>query len=665
VTGGRRAARGAGPDPASGRPRPPPQDAAGPAGSPPHADPLAALAHLTPERQLEAVRRRLEGAPGGPLGGLEPCDEQEPAAGPGRIDGRLLEAVCARALDGARGAVFTPGAEARLLAAFALAHAARARGGPPVPVTLARLLGAAPAGSGAEEASLREALDGLAVLDPSCGGGALLAAAARLAGPLGARLALRGLDLSPLAAEATRLRLGLLGAQAQIAAGDALTAPWPACDLVLGNPPFLRHEAIPPAQKAAAVAASGLSRQADLSAHLALLALRRAPVAALVLPRAILTARSAEPLLAEARARGGFALRLRSRAAGSFAVSVDTFLAVWVAGGEEAAPAEATVALAALTGEEAVALARGRATPRIARQRAATTGRPGAPGGGAVPLSELCEVRFGLKSGCNAFFHLEAIHPDGRGGGAYRSPLLGEVALQPGDVAPLLASLKEARAPERLEPALVIFRPAGEPSAAARRYLEAGERAGVHLRATCAARRPWWRIAPGRAPAPLLYPAKVGARAFAVLNEAGLLEDKKWHALFPREVPAWALGLVLSATPVRLAIEGRARQLTGAQAIADVDCRVLAAAPVPAPAALALRLEALADLRVALGQDEVTTDLAAMLARPAQRALDALVGEALGLGRGEVERSRRELLARVQARLEHAAAVRRLAAARG
>jgi hypothetical protein len=277
-----------------------------------------------------------------------------------------------------------------------------------------------------------------------------------------------------------------------------------------------------------------------------------------------------------------------------------------------------------------------------------------------VPLSGICDVRFGLKSGCNAFFHLEPIDH-----GRYRSPLLGEVALEPGDVAPLLASLKEARAPERLEPRLVLLRPAGEPSAAASAYLAAGERAGVHQRPTCAARRPWWRIAPGRAPAPLLYPAKVGARAFAVLNEGGLLEDKKWHALFPREVEPWTLGLVLSASPVRLSIEARARQLTGAQAIADVDCRVLAAAPVPWPAALAPRLGELAALRSALGRDEVTTDLPAMLARPAQRALDLLVGEALGLGRGEVERQRRELLARVADRLEHAAAVRGLAAARG
>ncbi len=110
---------------------------------------------------------------------------------------------------------------------------------------------------------------------------------------------------------------------------------------------------------------------------------------------------------------------------------------------------------------------------------------------------------------------------------------------------------------------------------------------------------------------------------------------------------------------MRLAVDEGARQLTGAQAIADVDCRVLAEAPVPGAAALAALAPALAPLRTALALDEVTTDLAAMLARPAQRALDLAVGRALGLSDAEVARSRAALLDRVEARLSHAAATRR------
>jgi Methyltransferase small domain len=606
---------------------------------------LAALAHLSAEEGLATAARRLEGGGrAGPLSRFAAGSERDPS--PERLDGSLLEAICARSLDGARGAVFTPPREARILAAFGLAHAAHRRGGPLPRHAVAALL------SGERDPALARSLDGAVVLDPACGAGALLAAAEGLARRVGARLALRGLDVAPLAAEAAGARLRLLAADAQVKAADALAAPWPAADLVLANPPFLRHEALPARQKERAVRASGLSRQADLSAHFAAVAVRRAPVAALVWPRALDVSRSAAPLLADARARGGFVLRLRSSAAGSFAASVDTLLAVWAEGAEDAAAAEASAPLPELSDGELAALARGSGGRRI---RIAPRARPApAAPGGPLRLADVCDVRFGTKTGCNAFFQLRR-----SASGAFVSGIAGEVDLDDGDVVPLLASLKEARAPEVAAPARVLFRPdVSAPSAAALRYVARGEAAGVSARPTCAGRSPWWRLAPGRGPAPVLYPAKVGARAFAFLNTGGLWEDKKWHVLFPRAVPAWQLALVLSATPVRLAIDEGARQLTGAQAIADVDCRILAAAPVPAPGALERCGAPLADLWRALARDPVTTDLAAMLARPAQRELDDAVGRLLGLGPAAVSRSRRALLARVEARLAHGAAVR-------
>jgi hypothetical protein len=603
---------------------------------------LAALAHLEPDAMLAAAARRLGGERAGPLAGIEVASERAPA--PGSIDGSLLEAICARALRGARGAVFTPPPEARILAAAGLAHAARRRGGPEAADGIDALL------AGRRDGALAAALDGALVLDPACGGGALLSAADALARGVGARLVLRGLDVSPLAAEAARARLELLGARAEVRCADALGARWLPADLVLANPPFLRHEALGAVAKARATRASGLSRQADLSAHFAAVALRRAPVAALVWPRALDVSRSSAPLLADARARGGFALRLRSRVAGSFAASVDTILAVWAEGAEDAPAAEAAVPLAELSDREIVALARGVGGRRVRLRRAEVP----APSG-ALRLRDVCDVRFGTKTGCNAFFQLRR-----SGEGRFASAVAGEVRLEDSDVVPLLATLKEARAPEAATAVKVLFRPLGRPGEAARRYLAAGEGAGVHLRPTCAARSPWWRLAPGRGPAPVLYPAKVGARAFAFLNEAGLWEDKKWHAIFPREggVPAWQIALLLCATPVRLAIDEGARQLTGAQAIADVDCRVLAAAPFPTPPALARMERPLEDLRTALARDPVTTDLRAMLDRAPQRELDLVVGRALGLSAAEVARHRRTLVDRVESRLAHAAAIR-------
>jgi len=600
---------------------------------------LAALAGMPPRAQLEAAVARLTGRPGGPLSDIPAGSED--AADAARLDGSLLEAICARTLSGARGAIFTPAPEARLLAAFGLAHAAARRGGPPPAEGVSALL------AGQPDPRLTGALRGLAVVDPCCGGGSLLVAAERLARGVGVELTLGGMDLSPLAVRVARTRLSLLGARAELRRADALGARWGAADLVLANPPFLRHERLSSAVKARAARHSGLSRQADLSAHLAALALCRSAVAALIWPRALDTARSAAPLREQARARGAFALRLRSRAAGSFAASVDTLLAVWVAGAGEDGPAfESTVPLRELSDAEATSLAGGSGSRRVRILRARAAAR------GAVALGELCLVRFGLKSGCNAFFHLSPV-----GDHVYASPLLGRVRLEEADVAPLLRSLREARAPALAAPTRVLFRPAKAEGLAAR-YLARGEAAGVHLRPTCAGRSPWWRIGAGRGPAPLLYPAKIGARAFAFENAAGLLEDKKWHALFPRDLAAWHLALLLSSSPVRLAIEEGARQLTGSQAITDVDCRVLVAAPVPRPEATAKHGDALRQLWHALREDPVTTDLAATLARPAQRELDLLVGAALGLGATEVERRRQALLERLRDRLRHAAAIR-------
>jgi predicted RNA methylase len=552
-----------------------------------------------------------------------------------------IDGVIEAALRGARGAVFTPAPEARLLAAFGLAHAAARRGGPAASDAVRLLL------AGEQEPRLRGALEGLRVLDPACGAGALLAAAHRLARAQGAALALRGVDVAKVAADAARMRLAAEGARAEVVHADALARAWPPADLVLANPPFLRHEAIPAREKARAAAASGLSRQADLSAHFAAVALRTAPVVALVWPRALDVARSAAPVRADAAARGGFVLRLRSHAAGSFAASVDTVLAVWALGASDRPAAEAAVPLAALSDAALAGLARGVAAPGLAFRR------PAAAPKGAIVLGDVCAVRFGTKTGCNGFFHLR---PEGEG--RFRSALGGLVRLAPEDVVPVLATLKEVRAPERVAPAHVLFRPGSEPGPDALRYLRRGERLGVHRRATCAGRAPWWRLAPGRGPAPVLYPAKVGARAFGILNTAGVWEDKKFHALFPREVEAAHVALLLGATPIRLAIDEGARQLTGAQAIADVDCRVLAAAPFPRPDAIALRADELEALRAALANDPVTTDLDATLDRPAQRALDRLAGALLGLTSRDVERAREALRARVAARLAHAADVR-------
>lgn len=96
----------------------------------------------------------------------------------------------------------------------------------------------------------------LDLLDPACGAGVFLRAALDLlrpALPPGASLLprLHGVDLRPEAAERARICLWLAAAEPgttladldrTIRSGDSLTLDLPLVDIVLGNPPYVRHE---------------------------------------------------------------------------------------------------------------------------------------------------------------------------------------------------------------------------------------------------------------------------------------------------------------------------------------------------------------------------------------------------------------------------------------
>ena len=106
-------------------------------------------------------------------------------------------------------------------------------------------------------------------------------------------------------------------------------------------------------------------------------------------------------------------------------------------------------------------------------------------------------------------------------------------------------------------------------------YIRSGERAGHHLRPTCAARRQWYSVARGMEPAPLILPSKVGERWVVAINRARVFEDKKFYGVFPQSrVSRVVLAALLNSTWARCSAELTCRQMTGAQAIADVDVAV-------------------------------------------------------------------------------------------
>ena len=134
----------------------------------------------------------------------------------------------------------------------------------------------------------------LTVLDPACGDGRFLLAAARRLHDLGAAAALTGCDLDASAIGAARARLP---SDAELVEADALTTPWRErrFDLVIGNPPFL-------SQLAASTTRGGASRRgggpyADAAAEFLALAGELVDPdgghVALVLPQSLLASRDA------------------------------------------------------------------------------------------------------------------------------------------------------------------------------------------------------------------------------------------------------------------------------------------------------------------------------------------------------------------------------------
>ena len=169
------------------------------------------------------------------------------------------------------------------------------------------------------------------VLDPACGDGRFLVAAAkRMAHRFGWTFEassdwVRGLDLDPEAVRVTNERLGWAGARV----ADALTEPWPAAPVVVGNPPFLGQLR---RRTARAVPGNGY---ADSAALFWMRAIEQADHVALVLPRSVLATRDSQPVRARTMALGAVhTLWLDDQAL--FDASVRVCVPVWSRGAVQA-----------------------------------------------------------------------------------------------------------------------------------------------------------------------------------------------------------------------------------------------------------------------------------------------------------------------------------------
>ena len=105
-------------------------------------------------------------------------------------------------------------------------------------------------------------------------------------------------------------------------------------------------------------------------------------------------------------------------------------------------------------------------------------------------------------------------------------------------------------------------------------YIKWGETQGYSKRPTCANRKYWWNLGE-KIGAPIIVTEKIGERYITCLNPNNFLENKLLYGVIPKtEINYNKIVFLLNSIVCRLFLEILSRQLTGAQAIADIDVNV-------------------------------------------------------------------------------------------
>lgn len=190
------------------------------------------------------------------------------------------------------------------------------------------------------------------------------------------------------------------------------------------------------------------------------------------------------------------------------------------------------------------------------------------------PLSDFAKVRFGIKSGVNEFFYLT-------------DEQISLLKIEKEFLQPIIFTLKEIEKyyvePEKLKRKAIICwkEKKNLKNKHILRYIQRGEENGYQNRPTCKSRKPWYALGKNWEYAPLIFPAKVGER-MPILKNNDVYEDKKFYGIFPkRKRDINLIGALLNSTVTRLFVEFSARQLTGGQAIADIDVRIVEETLIP------------------------------------------------------------------------------------
>ena len=123
------------------------------------------------------------------------------------------------------------------------------------------------------------------------------------------------------------------------------------------------------------------------------------------------------------------------------------------------------------------------------------------------------------------------------------------------------------------------------------------------------------------------------------MNRAGVFEDKKLYGIFPAEgVSELVLAALLNSTWARYYAEITCRQMTGAQAIADIDVAVAEQIMIPDPRQLSAAMKKKLQAAVMELSGRPVYSVFEEIKRADRRRLDALTLETIGF----TERSERD-----------------------
>ena len=188
--------------------------------------------------------------------------------------------------------------------------------------------------------------------------------------------------------------------------------------------------------------------------------------------------------------------------------------------------------------------------------------------GKLVRLGDIAEVRFGIKTGANEFFYLD-------------KDKIAEWGIEEEFLKPVIFSLKELKciADPLVNLTLKMISCHKDKkelkNSKVLAYIEWGEKEKFSIRPSVHGRNPWYSLGKHWKAVPLVFPAKVGERFLVLLNTQQVFEDKKLYGIIPKSNDSvLELAAILNSTLTRFFVDLTCRQLTGAQAIADIDVMV-------------------------------------------------------------------------------------------